>query len=293
MTVKEQMTYSYFSQNNIRVYGGFYQWGRKDVGHSLRYGPSDYFTTTPYSKTDTPTKFVTNMLAATLGDWTSDRIDGSNLWGNGGGTSTETDFSASSGTDFNGNSGVANNLKNPCPSGYRVPTIYEWSLIMGGYSFSTTSGGTNTSSSGSTWYVPAGNTNVVWVRVSQGYPVTTFSGIYNKINGFAIYKVADLPTGWDNATTGTFITTADLTADSAPTPLIFLPAAGYRDGNGYNLTTYAQGDYWSSTGTLSYGSFALQFDATTINEVRRTAWVRSIGCSVRCIKNLSGGASDY
>ena len=304
LTPKQQMAYPHTDDKNIRVYGGLYQWGRKDVGHSLRdpktaANENTYFTTTQISAAYNPstdTKFVYGNNSS----WTSAEPALSNLWGNGtstGMTGLQNNFQHNSGIDFSGNSGVAANQKNPCPTGYRVPTQYEWALIMheGGSVtvdnndyFEFASGGSHLSSSGAAWYVPLSNTNVVWVRVSDKKAATGFAA--SKMNGYALYNATDAAIDTETDRNTVFAVGTDLTAAAAPTPLLFLPATGYRRGNIVGAAavtnTGSLGYYWSSCG--SYYVYLSNVAAIVYGTT-----IRIHGFPIRCVKNLSGGTSDY
>ena len=80
------------SMYDANAYGDLYQWGRAKDGHQCRTSP----TTTILSKDNTPGhgKFIIST------NWRSPTND--NLW-----------------------QGV-NGINNPCPSGYRLPTMAEW-----------------------------------------------------------------------------------------------------------------------------------------------------------------------
>ncbi|MDR1742523.1 MAG: hypothetical protein LBR48_01725 [Dysgonamonadaceae bacterium] len=304
LSPKEQMAYPHSDDKNIRVYGGLWQWGRKDVEHSLRDSvveAPNFFTTDLYTKSDSPTKFVYGISYSNPANWTSDHTINSNLWGNGLGIPKQTDFrsSTSSGTDFNGSSNVANNLKNPCPNGYRVPTQHEWALILNenglsnsikGDLFYTNGDNDNLSSYSDTWYVPKNNANVVWVRVSDKKAATSFTS--GKMNGYAIYDARNTAINTVDKRNTVFAEGADLTADSAPMPLMFLPAAGLREcEKGIVDDTGIQGYYWSSTlggnnTTIDIYSCQMVFSGTIVRA--DTHFYRAFGHSVRCVKKLSG-----
>ncbi|MBN2777280.1 MAG: hypothetical protein JXR36_06545 [Bacteroidales bacterium] len=84
------------SSTDQAAYGYYYQWGRANDGHQLYF--SD--TTRTLSQTDEPVHSDFIIAANMVGDWYSTGND--NLW-----------------------QGV-NGKNNPCPSGYRIPTITEW-----------------------------------------------------------------------------------------------------------------------------------------------------------------------
>ncbi|MDR1527498.1 MAG: fibrobacter succinogenes major paralogous domain-containing protein [Dysgonamonadaceae bacterium] len=300
MTPKEQMAYPYIDIENIRVYGGLWQWGRKDAGHSFRAPKTKTtdnenvnFQNSSYSSYNpaTDTKFVWGTSDYT---WHDPDVHDSNMWGNGKGLSNQTDFRPSQATIT---PLLTANSYNPCPSGYRVPTEHEWALTLneGGSSTSDTNDRILTDYSyyvaykGTTWYVPLSNENVVWVRVTDGNPSTTFTAysIYNSMNGWAIYRKTDITSDTDptSAYDTAFDTDNDLTDGSAPNPLMFLPIAGYRIGSdsaGAASVTYtgSKGQYWSST-VVNTGAYALTINS---NMVYLGSANRVDGMSVRCIK---------
>ncbi|MDP1852097.1 MAG: FISUMP domain-containing protein, partial [Candidatus Planktophila sp.] len=89
--------------NDSAAYGWIFQWGRGVDGHQI-VRPTPSGTTTVLSLTDTPghANFIKNDNAPR--DWRSTRND--NLW--------------------QGEDGI----NNPCPTGFRLPTITEWSAIV-------------------------------------------------------------------------------------------------------------------------------------------------------------------
>jgi uncharacterized protein (TIGR02145 family) len=85
------------SRTDALGYGGLYQWGRCTDGHEIWTNN----TTTALSVTDFPghNKFILSSSSASPKDWRIPQND--NLW-----------------------QGI-NGINNPCPSGYRIPTISE------------------------------------------------------------------------------------------------------------------------------------------------------------------------
>jgi uncharacterized protein (TIGR02145 family) len=86
------------SSSDTKAYGSYFQWGRNADGHELRSSAR----TTTLSSSDQPGNgsFIYNTNTTTFRDWRSPQNP--NLW-----------------------QGVAG-VNNPCPSGYRLPTIEEW-----------------------------------------------------------------------------------------------------------------------------------------------------------------------
>lgn len=95
------------SSTDADSYGDLYQWGRLTDGHEKRTSA----TTTTQSSSDIPGHG--NFILATM-DWRSPRND--NLW--------------------NGLDGI----NNPCPSGYRLPTVAEWEAELDSWSSQDTAG---------------------------------------------------------------------------------------------------------------------------------------------------------
>jgi hypothetical protein len=263
MTVKEQMEYTSGGTDDITIFGGLYQWGRKDAEHSLRCAvDTEHFTKTLYPSADydpeTSHAFVWGMSSPY--DWIT--LQKTDLWGNGGGTSGQEDTNYPS----------TQNINNPCPDGFRVPTQYEWALL-----------GHDKDGSGSAMtgdqidYPPAsgssGNSSgIVWVPVSEGKASTDW--VDGATCGYALY----LPSQWDinDPYEG------DLTLPEAPEPLLFLPAGGYRNySNGNVEYTGSRGNYWSSV-VYSIRSHYMDFRATGVNA--GSFYNRAYGASVRCSK---------
>ncbi len=94
------------SYNDYQAYGSLYQWGRGSDGHELinwtnaTTGTSANTTTTTISTTDVPGNSNFIVTNNSYKDWRTTPND--NLW-----------------------QGV-NGTNNPCPSGFRLPTITEW-----------------------------------------------------------------------------------------------------------------------------------------------------------------------
>ncbi len=98
------------SSTDTAAYGDLYQWGRAADGHESRTSG----TTSILSTTDTPghSDFIINV--SNLYDWRS--LSNDNLWQGAGG------------------------INNPCPSGYRLPTITEWDAERTSWSSNNTAG---------------------------------------------------------------------------------------------------------------------------------------------------------
>jgi hypothetical protein len=285
---KKQMSHSGDGDiTDMAVFGGLYQWGRKDTEHSRRWiNPEaipDRFTTTQYESTEAAAvdgKFVWGNNEG--GDWIALSLPNSNLWGNGlyighGGNGKDK---------FNKTYAlITQATNNPCPSGYRVPTQHEWALLgheSGQYDshlddwFYTDESTNSTVEEGFFGAVPAGNPNVVWVPVSEGYASNSWIDD-GKVRGYALYKSSVWAAAADGYKKGLEL----LTSAAAPEPLLFLPASGYRfhnDGRVHN--TGDSGSYWSSVVDVE-GSHSLYFDGSNVDSDHSST--RSDGLSVRCI----------
>jgi uncharacterized protein (TIGR02145 family) len=92
------------SSTDVDSYGDLYQWGRGADGHQKRTSA----TTTTRSSTDVPGNGNFIVTSNNPYDWRSTQND--NLW-----------------------QGV-NGINNPCPAGYRLPTIAEWEAELESWS---------------------------------------------------------------------------------------------------------------------------------------------------------------
>jgi hypothetical protein len=101
------------STSDVLAYGDLYQWGRFSDGHQCRNSP----TQTAKSTTDQPghNRFILATTGSFTEDWRSPRND--NLW---------------QGT---------NGINNPCPIGFRVPSLAEWNQEKWTWSTENLSGG--------------------------------------------------------------------------------------------------------------------------------------------------------
>jgi uncharacterized protein (TIGR02145 family) len=131
------------SLTDALAYGNLYQWGRGNDGHELRTNAS---TTSTLSTTDSPGHgdYILNS-----GDWRSPSND--NLW-----------------------QGV-NGVNNPCPSGFRVPTVVEISGAALDPSFGIANGGMSLSDE-SAW--GAGTHAIYWTSDFSGTTDASATSIY-------------------------------------------------------------------------------------------------------------------
>jgi 6-phosphogluconolactonase/glucosamine-6-phosphate isomerase/deaminase len=98
------------SSTDTAAYGDLYQWGRGSDGHQCR----NSSTTSTLSSTDQPANSLFIIVSNSPGDWRNPQ--NSNLW-----------------------QGV-NGINNPCPNGYRIPTIIELNAELSSWSNQTSSG---------------------------------------------------------------------------------------------------------------------------------------------------------
>jgi uncharacterized protein (TIGR02145 family) len=270
------------ASEDVTVYGGLFQWGRKDFAHSHRCSKDDLpnlFTETPYSSAtynpSTDTKFVWGGGASSTNsyDWVSDHVDADNRWGNGGDLAQQANTAYNSGTPH-----TDKNRNNPCPTGFRVPTQDDWAVLM-----MTATANSSTTTTGDSFspftttnisFTGTRNSNIVWVSVKNGLTATPASWSTSDRCGWAIYNASV----WNNYTTDANV---DLTGAAAPDPLLYLPAAGcrnYYDGSVFN--TGSDGYYWSSTVNGGNGRY-LFFVSSYVNA--NGNGYRANGFSVRCV----------
>jgi uncharacterized protein (TIGR02145 family) len=277
---KAQMAYSpsdvddpLTSHQDITVYGGFYQWGRKDKEHSLRCDATSHVGSfkSDGKYSDLAAATSDGRFVVGSGDWISSPTD--DLWGNGKALADQS-------TLYTG----TENAGNPCPSGFRVPTQYEWSILIGNVSTNAAnsySGDVFNFSISDVSYTNDRNPNIVWVRVKNGKTTKSWKtgtdeggNNYAENSGFALYAT----TAWNNYTTDE---DKDLTANNAPDPLMYLPAAGLRGASGGLIDTGAFGNYWCSVIDGSYG-WHMYFDKGLVC-VNVPYFTRIVGLSVRCL----------
>jgi hypothetical protein len=220
------------------VYGDLYQWGRKTDGHQNVW--SAISSTLASDPTNAGTDFIKNSSYPY--DWTSPFNNA--LW----------------------NSGASAN--NPCPPGFHVPSLSEWSGIVTG---STTSGYLDVLSN-----VGYGVNKWVWVDGTQTLAdlgVESDNPSTPNTKGYLIYPPAstyNFEDGYGNE-------------DYQTTPTLFLPAAGYRIvGNGQLLNAGKYGYYWSST-VYGANAYRTSFISICISMTPFDSYSRASGLSVRCL----------
>ncbi|MDR1592296.1 MAG: fibrobacter succinogenes major paralogous domain-containing protein [Prevotellaceae bacterium] len=315
-TPKKQMQYMMTHNMNefiSAICGDLYQWGRIADGHEKRdavpYGGNNTTTninpigstflnaisgqieddTYPsYDKMAEDQKyghFIKSNSAAGF-DWRDPKMD--NLWGNGEGTEPQDD--PDGGILYNGkyyhntNWDIPEN--NPCPAGFRVPTIDEWERLLIAdadpsipnkdqyVDITSVQAQTRevTGFSVADWKGSVVHTShgLTWVRVlcsSSGCRLESWPGMQLSDRdpaGYVLYRTTD----WNAAdpkytnSDGSYDIdgTSALHEDDAPEALMFLPAAGWRAAsNGEAVTpgcskpnpcsqgVSVNGYYWSST----------------------------------------------
>ncbi|MDR0546931.1 MAG: fibrobacter succinogenes major paralogous domain-containing protein [Dysgonamonadaceae bacterium] len=272
------------------VLGDLYQWGRITDGHEKRSSQSvhvsnlnastDYDASTgqvthaTYKKyfivtSNNPYNWYQTSLGSPLG---------STLWGNSVKIDTYTD---PSGLLFNSHYYQSTawqiSFNNPCPAGFRVPTQDEWERIID-YDCKPNAWPIQDVdiSASENSYVLA-NRGLTWVRVKDGCAIS-IPWLSGDKAGWAIYETSV----WDAAGQNYKGGQTALYLSGAPEPLLFLPAAGRREGA--NVSFPEQGCYWSSSiySTLpsSETSHVLSFTPTKVSAAARP---RSDGLSVRCV----------
>lgn len=160
------------SPNDEKAYGDLYQWGRLADGHQKRDSPN----TTTLSTSDQPGNGNFIISKSSI-DWRTPR--NGNLW-----------------------QGV-NGVNNPCPIGYRIPTIEEWDLERLSWSSSNYNGAFN-----STLKLPnAGyrsfdfyNPSVVSPGNGGAYWSSTED--FNKVDSYVLYFGNDANKSYSNRAVG-------------------------------------------------------------------------------------------
>jgi uncharacterized protein (TIGR02145 family) len=249
MTINQQKAYPYFTVpasyadeaeafDFKTIYGDLYQWGRNTDGHEKVWSDTSTDTVPADKYTEAGDKFVT-AYGGFGGDW----LDGTNSkLGRWGGQSP----------NYDDNYPASKGINDPCPDGFRVPSIEEWQGISNGV------GGGNISD------IPVEGYNGVnkWVWHDGGTTVGS-----STVSGWLIYPPKP----------GVTIPVND--EDYEDTPTLFLPATLLRDWIG-NIGLGLRGWYWSSTADGS-SSHIMRFSNSTITN---QTLGRGTGMNVRCIK---------
>lgn len=142
MTIAQQIAYTPTNDFDATVYGDLYQWGRQTDGHEKR----NSSTTTTLSSTDVPghSYFIYRFNDNFVYDWRSPKND--NLWEN------------------------PKTANDPCPLGYRLPTIEEWTSVRNNNTWTWTGNGYKISPDGGNTYtvfLPAGGNRGSWVNTAD------------------------------------------------------------------------------------------------------------------------------
>jgi hypothetical protein len=252
-TLEEEMLTASYNP----VYGGLYQWGRKTDGHQNVWSTTEggEVDEEDWNKDGTSESF---RMVSFSWDWLADdsHLD---RWGDGTGSVT----------------GTAKGPNDPCPSGFRVPSIGEWH----GSIISATAIDAVSSFHFSDNVIYSVN-KLVWVDATAGTLLSSlgFTGINQpaKTSGCLIYPPKVLnPTATDE--------------DYYDTPTLFLPAAGNR--NFVTAILQSAGvdcGYWSST-VSDHTSFDVFINNTTGVGSNGDNDSRAMGYSVRCL----GGVITY
>jgi hypothetical protein len=271
-TPKKQMEYLAthpFSATDAHVYGGLYQWGRRDSEHAVnaanftRYEGTENAwlqtspNSTPVDATGQPTgdaagKFIYNNSGGSSWTWNPNFYY---LWGSPYGGTVDN----KGGVLYNGayyqNTDWVYPSNNPCPAGWRVPTQDEWERLAN-YDCQPIAS-INVLISNTTPDGKATNTGLTWVPVvcgsGQCKPDSTWTENVTAA-GYAIYRTAVWAAAADYQSGS--IGAKSLHEADAPEPLLFLPAAGCRWPNNSYSNIGNQGRYWSCLdmggGRLSY-----------------------------------------
>lgn len=152
------------SSSDTMAIGDLYQWGRGADGHQLRTSAieSNGYSSSTLSVTDVPGNaiFIRNTTKGLREDWRLTQND--NLW-----------------------QGV-NGTNNPCPIGYRLPTIVEYKLEM--ETWKTVNGNYEKSAFASALKLPSSGFRTGDGDVKEGagyYWTSTVIGVYSEFFGFS------------------------------------------------------------------------------------------------------------
>jgi hypothetical protein len=291
-TPKKQMAYVPTGDDDARVYGGNYQWGRS--GHEYAVNATNYTryngsinTVSGTTNNPEPNKFY--MVA---GNWKT--TPDYTLWGNGELLAGQPDDAGGvkyTDDNYYQNTDWSNPSNNPCPTGWRVPTEDELERFTN-YDCQPGNAGGNISGKGSVAYFDA-NSIYTLVKVMNGVPSTTLGRAAGQTtSGLAVY----LKSEWD-AAVGAAGYLSGLQADGtgmpdgkklydtgAPNPVLFFPAAGFRhqtsSGNLDEVNTHCR--YWSSVPRDDSYSYHLYVNNNTV--LSSNNGFPASGFSIRCCK---------
>ncbi|MDR1654127.1 MAG: hypothetical protein LBS01_10890 [Prevotellaceae bacterium] len=285
--------------NAVNVFGDLYQWGRVADGHEKR--TSESFATNDNSMqngaiTDVDVYGQATAASGAVGkfikqkdtpyDWRATQQN--NLWGNGEGFNPQSDDNGGvlyTDSKYYQNTDWAIRENNPCPSGWRVPTLDEWKrLVSYNCNPTTYSGGdiSNMISTGKTTTGRGSGNELTWVPVAGGKADNSgWANTKGHLSGYAVYKTTD----WDDAAAANYKNgTKNLYDAAAPEPLFFLPAGGLRqyfDSSFYSVGQF--GFYWSTTiYNIGVGAGALFFTYDYVHP--SGGLLLADAASVRCVK---------
>jgi hypothetical protein len=301
-TPKKQMEYLATEHTGIldaRVYGGLYQWGRKDLTHGAstdgtykRYtgspssGTPDYHSL--YQRTDNPVDGIFYLPGVpTPFDWRENPDP--TLWGNGESTAAQDDdnggvsYDDGSGVKYYQNTDWIHPDNDPCPEGFRVPTLDEWERLIE-YDCPTSNAsmsiqdvdGTDVTWNALTWVPVVCNHN----SNGQCIPYNTTWNVAYLAAGYAIYSTAvwKAPAA-DEYKAGT-IGAKSLHDPGAPDPILFLPANANRF-YGHGVVEGIAGYYWTATVNDTGRSFIFSFNNTIVRADNYNH--RANGNGIRCV----------
>jgi hypothetical protein len=292
-TPKKQMEYQathVFNETDATIYGGLFQWGRKDWKHAVdtistphrRYNSTDHAvyksggictfnSTNRYNSIGfgQPVSGIVDTLSCfiTVNGHTQDWRASLNrfLWGD---TITMQRYKAWPKT-----------TNDPCPTGWRLPTQDEWERLCN-YNCDPTLSYSSFSSTIQAASCPSetNNPDITWVSVENGKAISdkqwTVGGSFR--SGYAVYNTAV----WNAAPACYKDGINPLYEPDAPAPLLYFPTAGYRShSDGLLYGVGYSGNYWSST-VSEEQAYSLRFTPYTVSSISNC---RAEGMSVRCV----------
>ncbi|MDR1877221.1 MAG: fibrobacter succinogenes major paralogous domain-containing protein [Flavobacteriaceae bacterium] len=243
MSIEQQMAYPNISQSSetfteatatefTKLFGDLYQWGRKTDGHEKVWSTTSS-TRVPVDNFDN----VGHGNFITGSDWLAGINNKLGRWG-----SVDPDTPQST---IN-----SKGVNDPCPDGFRVPSLSDWQSILNG----------------------VGDKNGI------------LGGTDNH-NGVNRWKWIDSPNaGWLIYPPKPGVTIPSKDEDYEDTPTLFLPRVMYRATSG-NFSTNGYGCYWSSTVyDANNQSYRLRIShGGNYNADHSVGSHRGSGFSVRCV----------
>jgi len=321
-TPKKQMAYlantgtGATTTNNGRVYGGRYQWGRKNLPYAISTdGNYTLYDNNARVKLPTATYDSDGQIVTIDGSTPADNLfvvdnNGTSDGGTGDNnfdwrqTQNSPTYSTNGTKDDLWGNGVFINV----PTGPLFPSNPGVLASNGNYYQSTAWVMPQNNPCPAGWRVP---TQDEWERIaaySCANPTSIYGNFNTDVNGTV--PNATSPFTWVPVVCTNGICTAnsawveygnngyavyetvnwnafadktsDLTASTAPQPFLFLPAAGSRSSNIGNVGYVGEaGNYWSSS--LNSSSSALYFYSSSGNVTTNYGYGRSMGFSIRCV----------